>query len=288
MTPQATLLHVWLRRQLSSDARDWLEQSRESLARSPTDRNLFLAIGLVPRRIGKADLLLSGEDLQAAHDARPGWNPIGWSADQAARLLLLSSIADDPERFALQLEQLFRTADVGELVTLYRGLPLYPAPERHLARAREGARSNMKAVFEAVAHDNPYPAEQFAEDAWNQMVVKAVFIGSSLDRIADLDRRRNPELARMLRDYAHERRAAHRAISPELWRCVGAFADAGTLNELQQVLATGSDFERRCAALALADSPTQAAHRFLATVPTLADAIRRGELTWASAAESGS
>ncbi|MFP5405942.1 MAG: EboA domain-containing protein, partial [Gammaproteobacteria bacterium] len=171
MTPHAELLHTWLRRQLSEEARGWLEEALESLRRSPSDRTLFLALGLVPRRVGKDDLALSPADLQAASAARAGWNPGGWSTDQAARLLLLlSDSADDSGRFAQRLEQLFRTADVGEAITLYRGLPLYPAPELHLARAREGVRTNMKAVFEAVAHDNPYPCEQFGEDAWNQMI----------------------------------------------------------------------------------------------------------------------
>jgi hypothetical protein len=56
----------------------------------------------------------------------------------------------------------------------------------------------MKPVFEAVAHRNPYPQETFAEDAWNQMVVKAFFIGSTLWSIQGLDERANPRLARML------------------------------------------------------------------------------------------
>ncbi len=300
MTPHAELLSTWLNRQLNRPSRDWLEETQESLQRSPSERSIFLAIGLVPRRIGKHDLLLSQADLQAAQDARPGWYPTGWSTDQAARLMLLSSVADDPERFALLLEQLFRTADLGELITFYRGLPLYPAPGRHLARAREGARTNMKAVFEAVAHNNPYPAEEFAEDAWNQMVVKAVFVGSSLDRIDGLDRRRNPELARILRDYAHERWAAHRAVSPELWRCVGPFADAaglaglgtraeaGALDDLERLLASGSATERRCAALALAECPAQRARRLLDTVPALAAAIERDEMNWSSATTSES
>ncbi len=88
------------------------------------------------------------------------WDPRGWSVDQAARLLLLLARAKRPG-FAPVLDQLFVTADVGELVAFYRGLPLYPDPAAHLARAEEGARSNMKAVFEAVAHRNPYPCRAF-------------------------------------------------------------------------------------------------------------------------------
>src|SRR3546814_6920083 len=41
-----------------------------------------------------------------------------WSVDQAARLsFVLASDNDDATRFKARLEQLFRTADVGELIT---------------------------------------------------------------------------------------------------------------------------------------------------------------------------
>ncbi len=39
---------------------------------------------------------------------------------------------------------------------------LYPDQPRYVLRAAEGVRTNMKAVFEAVAHRNPYPSEQLA------------------------------------------------------------------------------------------------------------------------------
>ena len=97
----------------------------------------------------------------------------------------------------------------------------------------------MRAVFEAVAHRSPYPKEQFAENRWNHMVLKALFVGSALHPIQGLEERANPTLARMLCDYAHERWAAGRPVSPELWRCVGPHADAEALADLQRVLATG-------------------------------------------------
>ena len=103
-----------------------------------------------------------------------------------------------PPRLARCLDQLCITADVSELAAFYRGLPLYPEPPRYLARATEGLRTNMKNVFESIAHRNPYPSEQFPEAAWNQMVLKALFVGSALWPIVGLDARANPALARML------------------------------------------------------------------------------------------
>jgi hypothetical protein len=176
------LLREWLRRQLPGDAADWLE-SQVAASRAATDRSLFVAISLVHRRIGKADLDLSAKDAAAADTARKGWHPTGWSLDQAARVFLLLAAGGTPDHFAARLEQLFATADVSELIAFYRGLPLYPDQPRYVDRAGEGVRTNMKAVFEAVAHGNPYPAEQFSESRWNQMILKALFIGSALQPI---------------------------------------------------------------------------------------------------------
>lgn len=279
-TTPAGLLQAWLRRQLPGDATDWLEAQAAAVAAGPSDRALFLAISLVHRRIGKADLALSADDVAAAEAARPGWRPAGWSVDQAARVFLLLASGGPPERFAERLEQLFVTADVGELIAFYRGLPLYPEQPRYVERAAEGVRTNMKAVFEAVAHNNPYPAEQFSEQRWNQMVVKALFIGSTLHPIQGLERRWNADLMRMLCDYAHERWAAGRSVSYELWRGVGPFADAAAIDDLARVLDRGAPVERQAAALALAESKHADAARLLARDPALAAAVRGGEINW--------
>jgi hypothetical protein len=64
------------------------------------------------------------------------------------------------------------------------------------------------------------------------MVLKALFVGSTLGPIIGLDLRANAALARMLSDYAHERWSAGRPVSPELWRCVGPFASGPLLADL--------------------------------------------------------
>ncbi len=282
------VLRGWVARQVPAEAAGWLSTCADGVASDETggyggERALYVALGLVPRRLGKADLTLDANDLAQADQARPGWDPRGWSVDQAARLLLLLARAQRPG-FAEVLEQLFVTADAGELVTFYRGLALYPDADRHVARAEEGARSNMKAVFEAVAHRNPYPAEHFSEAAWNQLVLKALFVESALDPIQGLDARQNPDLARMLCDYAHERWAAGRKVSFELWRGVGRFADEAAIADLARVLADGDPTERAGAALALAASPRADAKALLAGAGELGRRARQGELSWASLA----
>lgn len=282
-----TLLRAWLDRQLPAPARGWLAEAAGRVAAPAADearRALFLAVSLASRRTGKDDLALSPADLDHARRARPGWDPRGWSCDQAARLYLLLSTGLDGTRFAGRVDELCTTADVGELVALHAGLPLYPDPPRHAARAAEGARSNMSAVFRAVAHANPYPAEVFTEEAWNHMVLKALFLGVALWPIQGLDRRANPALARMLCDYAHERWAAGRPVSPELWRCVGPWADDAALADLERALdgarGSGDTRGRAGAALALSSSRHPGAAALLARAADLREAIEAGRLDW--------
>jgi hypothetical protein len=281
MTP-AELLQHWLHRQLSAPTRQWIDSQCTLLAGTPRDRELNLAISLVSRKLGKEDLRLDAGDLEDARDARSDWDPRGWSIDQAGRILLLLSARISAEKFAQWLDQLCQTADVGELVAFYRGLPLYPDPPSHRLRAAEGVRSNMKAVFEAVAHRNPYPREELPEGAWNQMVLKALFVGSALHPIQGLDERSNPTLMRMLCDYAHERWAATRPVSSELWRGVGRHADDAALADLKRVMETGTTPERQAAALALADCPAPAARKLLESDAGLARAVAGGTVTWES------
>jgi hypothetical protein len=271
MTP-SSLIVQWLHARLAEDARIWFDNALDRVRQATRDTELNLAFGLVSRKLGKSDLALSAEELRAADAVRAGWDPELWSVDQAARIALVLATPGDADAFVRRLDLLCATADVAELVALYRGLPLYPWPERHRLRAAEGVRTNMKAVFEAVAHANPYPAEQLPEGAWNQMVLKALFVGSALDPVLGLDRRANPALAQMLCDYAHERWSASRPVSPELWRCVGPFARGAMVDDLSHVIRTGTESERLAAALALWRSPDPAAANVLQQHASLAAA----------------
>jgi hypothetical protein len=273
------LLRRWVARQSDPEAWSWLEARLQALAAGAPERELYITLGFIPRKLGKADLTLDDADRAAAHAARGDWRVDGWSLDGAARVLtLLSWRGERP--FAETFKQLRRTADARELIAFYRGLPVYPEPASLEAEAAEGLRTNMRAVFEAIAHANPYPRDVFDEHRWNHMILKALFVGSRLGPILGLDRRANAELARILRDYAHERWAAGRAVAPELWRCVGPFAaDGDAVKDLARALA-GAGAERRAAALALAASPASEAAAQLDRVPELKRAIADGALTW--------
>jgi hypothetical protein len=284
MTPESALQH-WLERRLDAAGAQWLRESVARLAGGGTDRDLFRSVSLVSRKLGKAPLELDLAEIAIAEDARPGWDPSPLTVDEAARIRLLLAAKSDSDTFVRRLDQLCATADVDELVAFYRGLPVYPHAPRHRLRAAEGVRTNMRVVFEAVAHHNPYPAEQLAEEAWNQMVLKALFVGSLLWPIVGLDRRANATLARMLGDYAHERWSAGRPVSPELWRCVGPFAAGALLADLAHVLETGTAAERAAAVLALRQAQGPEARRLLDHHAALRDAVAAHDVDWKSVLE---
>lgn len=237
-SPQS-LLRAWVVRQ-AGDARDWVEDALAGLAApDAAERDLHIFLGLAPRKLGKDDLTLTDADTTLADAARPGWMPQDWSVDGAARVLALLTF--QPSRpFAEMFKDLRRTSDAAEMVALYRGLPLYPSPETLGFEVGEGLRSNLRPVFEAIAHRNPYARDHFDEHQWNHMILKALFVETSLTPILGLEDRANPELARILVDYANERWAAGRPIADDLWISVTPFTqDPIVRPKLEKAVAEG-------------------------------------------------
>ena len=269
------LLRGWVQRQ-AGDPAAWYTEAVDGMA---SERDLHIVLGFAPRRLGKVDLSLNDADLAAADAAYPGWNPSGWSIDGAARVAALLSFRGQ-RPFADIFKDLRRTSDVAEMIALYRGLPLYPEPESLHFECGEGLRSNLKPVFEAIAHDNPFPRDHFDQHRWNHMILKALFVGSTLNPIVGLYERANPELARILLDYADERRAAERPITPELWRCVGPFADDRAIRDMRTAF-EGGGFGAKGVALAVTASTVPGAAEIAAGSPEAA-AVADGSLTWAS------
>ena len=150
---------------------------------------------------------------------RLGQDPVG---DVAQRVGLPPSVGrDEVGRIALLVaaradaalaRELFRRGDVRERQAVLRALSLLPGRAAHLELAIDACRTNVVSVFEAIACDNPYPAEQFPDPAFFQMVLKALFIGAPVARIAGLAQRTTAELERMVEAFASERRAAGRAV----------------------------------------------------------------------------
>lgn len=281
----APLLRQWLANRLSTTDMAWLQSQINKITRANSDRDLHITLGLIPRKLSRDDLKLNDIELRQAHDFANGWKPVGWSIDMAARVFALSHLAESRgHQFAETFADLCRTADLAESIAFYSGLPAYPPCDALNQVIAEGLRSNVNAIFEAIAHHNPYPCKHFSEHSWNHMVLKALFVGSRLSPIVGLDQRANEQLAGILCDFAHERRAAGRPVSYELWRCVGPFATGTRINDLEHVLKTGTQQEQYAALLALSSSNAPSAKQLLHEHPDVADRISRGDVTWSSIA----
>lgn len=198
-------------------AGDWMAQTAERLA-TLTPVTLRVAYARVPRQLGPA-----ANPVESREPTRH-WSLVDW----ARAWLVVRALERFPaSEWTRVLEQLFEGGELGEQVSLLRAVGALPEPSRFVELAVSACRTNATAVFEAIACQNPYPALYFPEPSFNQMVMKAVFMDLPLARIVGLARRNNPELARMARDFAAERRAAGRPVPADLALLDPSFTPTG-------------------------------------------------------------
>lgn len=272
----------WLHPRLDGEAYDWIKSKSNHLQQGVENWEFYTTFSAVPHHTGKSEFTFTEQERQQANKIRQGWTPSGWTADQLGRALMVLSIGQSKkqEEFLDVLDKTFVSSDMGEAVSLYQCLPILPYPDKLQQRTAEGLRSNMTSVFNAVALQNPYPADYLGEDAWNQLVLKALFVGSPLYKIDGIDRRRNDKLAEMLIDYAHERWAADRSVSPELWRPVGPFTKTNGIEDLKKVLSQPEDIQKQAAILALTESQSEDSPAIITEHKSLQKQIDQQQITW--------
>jgi hypothetical protein len=240
----------------SGPALAWFKEASTEVADGVADGRFATLISMASRHARDSTPLAPTEtELRSAASAVEGWNPERWTMLEALRVALVLSRTDlEEESAVLAVEEVFAYADEGEQRALYRSLALLPEPERFVWRAGEGCRTNMTSVLEAALLDTPFPARWFDDVAWNQAVIKCVFVGAPLWRLWGLDTRLSEELARMALDLVDERRSAHREVQPDLWLALGPHGGARALSSLEAELdpANANVRGRRAAAYALA------------------------------------
>ncbi|MEM7387905.1 MAG: EboA domain-containing protein, partial [Verrucomicrobiota bacterium] len=153
-------------------------------------------------------------------------------------------------------------------------------PESLVPYGQEGIRSNIQSVIDAVSLDNPFPAAHFPEMAWNQLVLKALFNGRPIYRIQGLEERANPALAKALSNYAHERWAASRWVSPELWRSCQSFLDETIVADLKKVASDEAPGQKEAVALIAYHSTCPEKGELVAHLEPFREAIEEGALNW--------
>jgi hypothetical protein len=179
-----------------------------------------------PRRVGTSPIGPGPEGV----DADLGWLLRGATVDELVRAAIFVGRLDrTPPSLALSVAMGWHdTGDSRERRAILRALMLAPQPPALTTLAVSACRTSVQPVFEAIACENPFPSVHFSESAFNQMVLKAFFVGIAVERIVGLDHRRNDELSRMASDYAAERRAAGRSVPKDLSRVLTKSLQVGT------------------------------------------------------------
>lgn len=272
-----------LQRTNSGKSMEWLYKQAGNITPSSPEMKLFVAFSQASRYFSKEAWDLTEDEMEKAGKVRKGFRPQYWNALRAARcFLFFQAVSEENDKWLDLLEKLFETADMHEQEALYGALPLLPSPDKLARRAAEGLRTNITSVFDAVALDNPYPADHLEEKAWNQLVLKAIFLQRPLYRIIGADQRVNESLAKTLVDYVHERWSAAREVIPELWRFVGPYLDEESLPLFKKVLESGTALEKDAAGLALYTNGSSVAMSLLAPYPEIKAELDSGKTTWAS------
>ena len=274
-------LYDLLTARIDTKGKQWIDGKIEQLVKEYSERDFYLSFNLIPRFTGKQLLNPNPDEKQKIDGLREGLDLSNWTVDQIGRNLILLYVPfDDLEFYQNTLKNLFETAGVDELVALYAGLPLSPLGEALNDRATEGIRTNMTAVFDAMALNNPYPRDYFNEVAWNQMILKAFFMERPVYRILGIEDRNNEKLAEMISDYAHERWAAGRTTMPEMWRAIGSFVNDTVLADLHRMLEDPDELQKQAAALACFNSGSERAKTLLLNHQQLKSSIESEAINW--------
>jgi hypothetical protein len=239
----------------------WLEETAHALAdgrpASATCGPAFVSAG---RRLGRGPLA-DGPPVDGPDDPVPIES---WSVDDAARaVLLIAAAAGSPDDLADLVDELYRGGDSREKRGVVRSLALLPDGLRFAPLALDAGRTNEADLFAALACDNPFAARHYGELEWNKLVMKAAFVGAPLLRIAGLERRANPELARMGMDYVSEQEAAGRRFPPDIWLLVAPHVTPAGLARMIGYLNHSVADVRRGAALGLGRAGQTRARPFL-------------------------
>src|ERR1700694_2459129 len=116
-----TLADGWIARAADDRGIASFRNALDEVSRASGDRALGVAIGLAPRRVGKAGLALDAVDLARATALRNGLDPGGWSVDQLARIALMVASYRNDAGFAESLDRFCATAEINEMIAPCRG-----------------------------------------------------------------------------------------------------------------------------------------------------------------------
>jgi hypothetical protein len=244
---------------ISESGRQWFHDALQTIAASDqVIEDLGLYSAMAKRKLG-SDPLHNATSCATVIDTT--FSPLDihrWSSADAARLILLmSAVEGEPELAENIILSYYKMGDESEHIALVRGL-IFFAPGEYLTKlALDIGRTNNLEVLAALTLDNPYPACFYSEQAFNQMVLKALFLGLAIERIEGIQQRANPDLTRMCENYVVEREAAGRTVPSDIWLAIGPFASDTGRQQMIDYLSNENIGHRYYSSLALVQRLSQ-------------------------------
>ena len=217
------------------EALAWL---REAVADVEADATVVRSrFPMAGRKVGRAPLDpdASADDVHA------------WTIDDAARTLLLIALGD---RVRDELADLYRFGDAAERRGLLRALPYLPVVDDAMDIVDDAIRTNDTRLVAAAL--GPYATEHLDDAAYDQAVLKCVFIGVPIAPLDGLPARATADTARMLAAFVHERVAAGRDIPTEVWDVIDRHPPADELAAIEAERSSAFADRRAAAERALA------------------------------------
>ncbi|AUM70372.1 EboA domain-containing protein [Pseudomonas fluorescens] len=187
---------------LDETERQWWHQAQAQLAQRPDASTAALLSSQCKRHLKER--------------AQPDTD--GWSNVQLARALLLAQ-ALELQPLAGQvplLHQLFRWGDDQEKIAILKALDWLDSRGQCVELARQAGRTSNSQVFAALALDTAYPSRHYNEQAFNQLVLKALGMGLDVRRLIGLTQRQSVTLNQLALDLLDEQLAAERTVSAGL------------------------------------------------------------------------
>lgn len=187
-----------------------------------------------------------------------------FTVDEAIRICLLLKLSElHPAIIPEIYRKISQTQVLSELKALYSALAFLPYNPHLHEFALEGKRTNIGELFIRLAHNNPFPAQYFNEDDWNQLILKCLFTGLPLKPVIGLTERNNPGLVAVLADFIKERWSAHRNVNPEVWQLFTPYMCDAYLPLVGQMAQSEDLTERKAAFLLCRETNFEKAKGYL-------------------------
>lgn len=201
------ILNTSLRSKLSDQASGWLDTALGKISPGPssddTRLELYLRMSAIARRkLGVTSLTPQSES--------------GWLSDEAGRILLLMEFLKcySKEQKVELLKSIYNLIDENEKQVISKGMSLLDIEGVAADLAITIGRTNNINLFSSLALNNDYPAKYYDTRAFNQLVLKTLFMDLDLGQLRGLNKRLSPELTILCMDLVKERLAADR-LPPE-------------------------------------------------------------------------